>query len=204
MDYAYTYQDVSVDFHKSDMQATADSDATYLSEANASSRVAGLHYFGNLKSNPHQFVNGNVEVLCKQTLTKMSSACNSEYAGLFENSNKIIANRNLAEELGHHQEPSIIRTDNKCSHDICHRSCKMNKTKSMDMRYHVTRERQDTGIIDVQWGPGETNNADLFTKIQPVKVIKEKRNMYVKTGPLTSVSKGVLSTSAAGRSNNLD
>ena len=74
----------------------------------------------------------------------------------------------------------------------------------MDMRYHVTRERQDTGIIDVQWGPGKTNNADLFTKIQPVKVIKEKRNMYVKTGPLTSVSKGVLSTSAAGRSNNLD
>ena len=201
MDYAYTYQDVSVDFHKSDMQATADSDATYLSEANASSRVAGLHYFGNLKSNPHQFVNGNVEVLCKQTLTKMTSACNSEYAGLFENSNKIIANRNLAEELGHHQEPSIIRTDNKCSHDICHRSCKMNKTKSMDMRYHVTRERQDTGIIDVQWGPGVLNNADLFTKIQPVKVIKEKRNMYVKTGPLTSVSKGVLSTSAAGRSN---
>ena len=65
----------------------------------------------------------------------------------------------------------------------------------MVMIYHVTRERQDTGIIGVQWGPGATNNADLCTNIQPVKVIREKRNIYVKTGTLTSVSKGVFKLS---------
>jgi hypothetical protein len=70
----------------------------------------------------------------------------------------------------------------------------MNKPKSMVMIYHVTRERQDTGIIDIQWSPVATNYADVFTNIQPVKVIREKRNIYVKTGTLTSVSKGVLST----------
>jgi len=50
-----------------------------------------------------------------------------------EEFNKIIISRNLAEELGHHQEPKITCADNECSYEIRHLSYKTIKTKSMVM-----------------------------------------------------------------------
>ena len=87
MDYAHTYPDIRIKFTKSDMILMSHTDSTYLSEPNASSRVGGHHYFGN-KPESTQIVNGNVSVLCKLTKTKVSSACASEYVGLFENANE--------------------------------------------------------------------------------------------------------------------
>ena len=47
LDYAATHPDAAVRFHKSDMVLYCHSDASYLSERNARSRVAGFFYLGN-------------------------------------------------------------------------------------------------------------------------------------------------------------
>jgi hypothetical protein len=47
LDYAATHPDAAVRFHKSDMVLYCHSNASYLSERKARSRVAGFFYLGN-------------------------------------------------------------------------------------------------------------------------------------------------------------
>lgn len=192
MDYAHSYPNEILEYKRSDMILKSVSDTTYLSERNSSSRVGGIHYLGNKESNPVQFVNGAIDIVCKLTDTKVSSACSSEYVGLFINANIALVIRNTLEDLGHPQPPTVIITDNKCAEGIANRTCKLDKSKAINMRYHYTRELVDQGIIIIRWQSGKTNLADFFTKIQPVKVVKEMRHIYLKAGSRSSVSKGVL------------
>ena len=50
LNYAATHPDVAIRYHKSDMTLYAHSDASYLSEPQARSRVGGYFYLGNHNS----------------------------------------------------------------------------------------------------------------------------------------------------------
>jgi hypothetical protein len=200
MDYAASYPDARLVFKRSDMILYQHSDATYLSEALSTSRIAGYHYLGNRPENSYQFINGNIDIICKLTKNIVSSACEAEYVGIFENAKSAIVERNTLIDLGHPQPPTTITTDNRCAHGISNKSCKQSKSKSIHMRYHWIQDQVQEKTIVVNWDKGSTNLADFFTKIQPVKRVKEMRDTYIVT-PIRrnafAFSKGVLSASLA-------
>ena len=196
LDYAASYPDAKLIFQRSDMILYQHSDATYLSEPMSKSRIAGYHYVGNRPDNPQQLINGNIDVLCKNTKNIVSSACEAEYVGIFENAKSAIVERNTLIDLGHPQPPTIITTDNRCAQGISNKSCKQSKSKSIHMRYHWIQDQVLEKTIVVVWDKGSTNLADFFTKIQPVKRVKEMRDTYIYTpNKRNAFSKGVLSSS---------
>jgi Reverse transcriptase (RNA-dependent DNA polymerase) len=86
LDYAATHPDAAIRFHKSDMILYAHSDASYLSEAQARSRVGSYFYLGNVneaQDNPRP--NGPIHVESRILKNIMASASEAEIAALFHN-----------------------------------------------------------------------------------------------------------------------
>ena len=99
----------------------------------------------------------------------MSSAAEAELGALFLNAQEAVPIRNTLEELGHPQPATPTRTDNTTAEGIIHSTCKPQKTKSMDMRYHWLKDRQTQNQFDFYWEPGKTNLGDVYTKHHPPK-----------------------------------
>ena len=84
------------------------SDALYLSEANAQSRVGG-HYFMSKDSEvpPN---NGAVHTVTKIIKAVMSSVAEAELGGLYFNAREAVPIRKTLEELGHKQPRTPMQT----------------------------------------------------------------------------------------------
>ena len=54
LDYCATYSDAIIRYHRSDMILAVNSEASYLSEPKARSRVGGYHYLSNLPKIYHR------------------------------------------------------------------------------------------------------------------------------------------------------
>jgi hypothetical protein len=84
LDYCATHPDAEVRFHASDMVLQVSSNASYLSELAARSRIGGHFYLGNNKEQQQQ-ING--PILCLSGIIKhvMSSAAEAEIGSIFSN-----------------------------------------------------------------------------------------------------------------------
>ena len=66
-----------------------------------------------------------------------------------------------------HETPNAIEvcTDSKAAYDLCHRFTSAQNSRLVDRKLFKMRELRGSGRVTVRHVPGETNPADLFTKI---------------------------------------
>ena len=68
--------------------------------------------------------------------------------------------------LGQEQnDPIQVATDSKAAFDLCHRFTSAQNSRHVDRKLFKMRELRGAGRVVVRHIPGETNPADLFTKI---------------------------------------
>jgi hypothetical protein len=187
LNYAACNPDATLRYHASDMILYVESDASYLSESKARSRVAGFHYLSDKRDNlqdpnatPPPF-NGAISIPCKVLKAVLASAAETELAGLFVNGQEAVPERITLEELGHPQGPTPMCTDNKTGNGIANDTIKQKRSKAMDMRFYWIRDRVRQGQFLIYWRPGKTNRADYFTKHHPAKHHRRMRPYYLHT-----------------------
>ena len=174
LDYCATYPSAIIRYHASDMVLHVDSDAAYLVLPGARSRIAG-YYFLSSKINPEQLgtvepkPNGLILVECRTLNHVVASAAEAETGGLCHNGQTIIPIRRTLIELGHHQPPTPLKTDNSTATGFVHKSMRQKRSKSWDMRFHWLRERKIKQQLNIFWDKGRNNKADYFTKHHPPK-----------------------------------
>ena len=163
MQYCASQDEAILTYRASDMVLAVHSDAGYLSEPQARSRVGG-HFF--LSSNVQYPPNNGAILNVAQTIKAvMSSAAEAELAGLFINAKEAIYIRNILTEMGHPQPPTPLQTDNSTAEGVVNNTVQPKRTKSMDMRFHWLRDRTvNQNQFRIYWRPGKTNLADYFTK----------------------------------------
>ena len=149
LNYAATHPNAKVRFHASEMVLHIHSDASYLSEPEAKSRVGG-YFFLDGKDNPDPLseppkINGAIHVESTIMRNVMASAAEAETGGLFVNGQAGQPIINTLTEMGHPQPgPTPICTDNTTADGIANETVKSKRTKAMDMRFYwiIDRVRQ--------------------------------------------------------------
>jgi hypothetical protein len=172
LNYCATHPSAIIRYKRSDMILHVESDASYLSERNARSRVAGYYYLSNSTNNNTVFEdesyvampNGPVHVLCQIMREVLSSAAEAELAGLFHNAKETCPMQITLEELGHPQPPTPLQTDNSTACGIANDTVKQRRSKAIDMRFYWIRDRVRQGQFFIYWRKGSINLADYFTK----------------------------------------
>jgi hypothetical protein len=179
LDYAATHPNDKIRFHKSDMILHIHSDASYLSEPEAKSRVGGF-FFLSSKDDPNKkpLMNGATHIVCNLLKIVTASAAEAETAGLFYNGQEAEPIRVALEEMGWPQPPTPITTDNQTACGIANDTVKQRRSKAIDMRFYWIRDRIKQGHFRVHWRPGDENWADYFTKHHPAKHHIEMRPIF--------------------------
>jgi hypothetical protein len=162
LDYAVTQLDAILTYEKSDMILAIHSDASYLSEAKAHSRVGG-HFIcsSDTKVPPN---NGAILNISKILNAVVSSAAEAELGALYITACKAIPMRQLFEEMGHKQPKNPIQTYNSTALGVVNNNIQPQCTKAMDMHFHWLRCRDSQGQFRYYWRPGPDNRADYWTK----------------------------------------
>lgn len=180
LDYAASYPNASITYHRSDMVLRCVSDASYLSESLARSRAGGIHYMGTAAL-ADTSINGSIECISTIIPTVVGSAAEAEYAALYINGGTAAGHRTTLTDMGHAQPPTIIQCDNSCATGIANGAAKQRKSKAIDMRYHWIRDRVRQAQFAIHWRPGKTNLADYLTKDLPVHIVRTLRQYFVTT-----------------------
>ena len=178
LDYCATHPSAKLRYTASNMILKIHSDASYLSEAKARSRVGGHFYLGQLPVNQ---ADNNGAVHTTSTILKnvVTSAAEAEYGGIFINSRIAIPMRITLRELGHPQPATPIITDNSTAAGIANESVKQKHSKAMDMRFHFIKDQVKQKNFTVEWRPGQENKADYFTKHHLAPHHKKMRSKYL-------------------------
>jgi hypothetical protein len=162
LDYVATNSDAILTYRKSDMVLAVHSDASYLSEAAARSRVGGHFFCSQDTDDPSN--NGAVLNISKILKAVMSSAAEAELGALYINAREAIPIRQLLTEMGHKQPKTPIETDNSTAFGVVNNNIQPRRTKAMDMRFHWLRCREAQQQFKFYWRPGKHNRADYWTK----------------------------------------
>ena len=112
------------------------SDALYLPEPQAKSRVAGHFFLGDIpQDNKPIITNGNIFNVCTILKFVMCSAAGAELGTLFINAKagKIVCL--ILQELNHPQPATPIHCDNKTAAGIANDTVKKHRSRSMEMRF---------------------------------------------------------------------
>ena len=175
-EYCMSYPNANIHFHASDMQLICYTDASYLSESKSRSRGGGYFFLG---SSDHTTLNG--PILCTSIILDavVSSAAESEYGAAFENAKEAVYIRQTLEALGYKQAPTPMVTDNAFVKSVTNGTCKVKKSKAMDMRYNWLVDRVKQGQFNVMWCEGHKNIADYFTKDLPSCRYRQMREFIV-------------------------
>jgi hypothetical protein len=113
IDYFITHREASIRYYASDMQLKIHSDASYLSEPKAKSRIGSYFYLGNKTSSPKKpLYNG--PLLCHTTVLKhvVSSVAEANFGALFVSSKEGTITRTTLSEMGHNQDATELKTEN--------------------------------------------------------------------------------------------
>jgi hypothetical protein len=200
LNYAATHPEAVIRFHASDMILHVKSDASYLSEPRAHSRVAGYHYLSDHPNKKAELtLNGPILVVCNILKNVMASASEAETAGLFHNCQEACPLRTALEEMGWKQPATPVVTDNAVSSGIANDTVKQRRSRAIDMRFYWIRDRVKQGQFRIHWKPGKRNLADYFTKHHPPGHHQAMRPIYLHEPNLDSV-RGCVDTSGASAS----
>jgi hypothetical protein len=182
LDYLATHPNAKVRYHKSDMILNIHSDASYLSETKARSRIAGHYFLGSTPSDNHPIaLNGAIYTFCGILKFVVASAAEAELGALFLNCKEGVILRLILAELGHRQPPTPIHCDNKTATGIANDTVKKQRSRSMEMRFFWVGDQVKRQFFDVKWHPGQENLADYFTKHFDSKHHQAVRPWYLHT-----------------------
>lgn len=188
LNYAATHPDASVCFRASQMGLHAHSDASYLSESEARSRIGGIFFLSDRSSDkakppdpdaPPPPFNGAVLVVSSILKAVMSSATEAETGGLFYNCKEATVLRQTLIDMGHPQPATPIQTDNACAAGIANDTVKQRRSKAMDMRFYWVKDRVANGDFIIHWRRGTDNLADYFTKHHSPAHHRLMRSRYI-------------------------
>ena len=170
-------------FYASDMCLHIDSDAAYLVMPGARSRFAGYHYLSKYPqlplASPSIPLNGAVLIECRTIRHVVASAAEAETAGLFYNAQTGLIIKQTLEDLGHHQPPIPLKTDNSTANSFVHANMKQKRSKAWDMRLHWLRDRETQKHFTIFWDKGKHNHGDYFTKHHAPTHHKLMRDRYL-------------------------
>ena len=159
------------------MTLSINSDAAYLVQPQARSRIAG--YFNLPPVQQLQTPNGPLLVECKTLRHVVASSAEAEIAGVFHNAQMAIPIRYMLECLGRPQPATPIQTDNTTVNSFVKNNITQKRSKSWDMRYYWLREKQIKKHFSITWKQAKSNLADYFTKHFSGKYHREIRSKYV-------------------------
>ena len=178
LDYVATYPNVFIRYHASDMILNIDSDAAYLVEPQARSRIAGYFQLNSSKrSNP--YINGAILIECKTLRHVVASSAEAETAGLFHNAQIAVPIRYMLEQMSHKQGKSPVKTDYLMSNNFIHNNIAQCRSKSWDMQYYWLRDKENQNDFDFYWDKSENNHGDYYTKHHSAKYHTIVRPRYV-------------------------
>jgi hypothetical protein len=162
------------------MQLKIHSDASYLSEPKAKSRIGSYLYLGG-KSDYRMTPISNVPLLCQTTVCKhvVSSVSEAVFGVLFVNAKEGTVTRTTLSEMGHNQDTTDLKTDNTTSDGIINNTVQQKRSKEMDMRFYWVKDRVEQIQFNVGWAPGDTNMGDYFTKHHSPAHHKRMRPYYL-------------------------
>ncbi len=133
LNYTATHPDAIITYRASNMVLAGHSNASYLLETNAHSRV-GRHFFMS-NNEPIPSNNGAILTILQIIKAIMSSVAEAEIGALYINCKEAILTQHTLEYLGHKQPPTPMQTDNTTALGVVDNNV-MKKLKSMDMKYH--------------------------------------------------------------------
>eukprot|EP00804_Cyclotella_cryptica_P000699 CCRYP_000983-RA/>CCRYP_000983-RA protein AED:0.36 eAED:0.37 QI:0/0/0/1/1/1/5/0/509 len=136
LDYCASHPNAIVRFTASDMILNIHSDASYLSETKARSRIAGHFFLGSVPVDDKPItLNGAIYVFCGILKFVVASAAEAELGALFLNCKEGTILRLVLQELGHPQPPTPTHCDNETATGIANNTVKKQRSRSMEMRF---------------------------------------------------------------------
>jgi hypothetical protein len=143
LDYVATNPEAILTYESSDMILAVHSDALYLSEAKARSRVGG-HFFcsSDISDLPNNRAVLNISKILKAV---MSRAAKAELEALYINANEAVPMHQLLAEMGHKQPKTPIQTDNTTACGAVNHNTQPRRTKAMDMCFPWLRCHDSQG-----------------------------------------------------------
>ena len=111
--------------------------------------------------------NGPVLTIAQIIKNVMSSAAETELAGLFTITKEMIPLRQALTEMGWPHPRTPIQCDNSTAVGVANETIIPRKTKSMDMNFHWLRCRESQRQFRFFWAAGKLNLGDYPTKKHP-------------------------------------
>jgi hypothetical protein len=188
LDYFATHPNATIRYHKSDMVLYIHSDASYLSEKLARSRMGGHFFLSSMPADPtrHPLASdtpppNNGAIKTNSTIMKsvLSSAAEAEAGGMFLNCQDALPIRVTLSEMGHPQPATHVRGDNSTAIGIANNTIKQRRSKAMDMRFFWLQDREAQQHFKYYWDKGEGNLADYSTKHHSVNHHRTMRPVYL-------------------------
>jgi hypothetical protein len=165
IDYCSTHPESSIRYFASDMQLKIHSDASYLSDPKAKSRIGGYFYLRK-KTDSSATPLTNAPLLCHTTVLKhvVSSVAEAEFGAVFVNAKEGTSTRTTIYEMGHKQDATELKTDNSSTDEIINNTVQQKRSKAMDAIFYWVKDRVEQDHLNVGWVTVDTNMGDYFTK----------------------------------------
>ena len=94
----------------------------------------------------------------------------------------------VVRHLGHAVDEAVeVFTDSKAAYDLCHRFTSSQHSRHVDRKLFKMRELRGAQVVVVRHIPGDTNPADLFTKILTRQPFEKHRKFVLNTPGDTGV-----------------
>jgi len=180
LDYLYTHKNATIRYNASDMILNVHSDASYLSEPQARSRIGGVFFLGAqpLPNQPIQ-LNGPIHIIAHICKFVVASATEAELGALFYNCQDATVLRLTLEELGHKQPATPVHCDNSTAAAIANNTVKKQRSRAMEKNFFWVADQVARKNFNVIWHPGKENLADYFTKHFDAKHHQTVRPYYL-------------------------
>ena len=138
---------------------------------------------------------GQVSSSSKRQHCITMSSCESELVALADCAIELLCIIGVAEFMGLEiNGPVEVCTDSKAAYDLCHRFTTSQHSRHVDRKMFKMRELRGAGVVTVRHIPGDTNPADLFTKILSRQPFEKHRKYVLNTpgdvGPELAMSHG--------------
>jgi hypothetical protein len=108
------------------------------------------------------------------------SSCEAELVALCDAAIELLHIIEVVRHLGHEvEEPVEVCTDSKAAFDLCHRFTSSAHSRHVDRKMFKMRELRGAGKVTVRHIPGDSNCADLFTKILTRQPFEKHRKVVL-------------------------
>jgi hypothetical protein len=108
------------------------------------------------------------------------SSCESELVALADCAIELLHVTSLVNFLGHETPDAIeVHTDSKAAFDLCHRFTSAQNSRHVDRKLFKMRELRGAGRVVVRHIPGESNPADILTKVLSRQPFEKHRKVIL-------------------------